>query len=76
MSGPFVLGLDLGTASTNCVVTDSSGHIEHVAVRSHRTSMPRPGWFEADPESHERRTSATPGGLNFSGRSPEGAILS
>ena len=51
MSAPLLLGLDIGTGSTKCVVADTTGHIVHVSTRSHGTSMPRPGWFEADAEN-------------------------
>ncbi len=51
MSSPLLLGLDIGTGSTKCVVADASGTIMHVSTRTHGTSMPRPGWFEADAEN-------------------------
>ncbi len=51
MGTTLLLGLDIGTGSTKCVVADTRGHIVHVATRSHGTSMPRPGWFEADAEN-------------------------
>lgn len=51
MSTPLLLGIDIGTGSTKCVVADPAGTIVHVATRAHGTSMPRPGWFEADAEN-------------------------
>lgn len=51
MSGPLLLGVDIGTGSSKAVLTDVNGAVLHTAYRAHGTSMPRPGWFEAHAEA-------------------------
>jgi len=50
MNRPLLLGVDIGTGSSKAVLTDVDGVVVRTAVRAHGTSMPRPGWFEADAE--------------------------
>lgn len=45
------LGVDIGTGSSKAVVVDETGSILTSATRPHRTSSPRPGWFEHDAET-------------------------
>jgi xylulokinase len=45
----LLLGVDFGTSSTKGVLATPDGTIVATAERQHRTSMPRPGWFEHDP---------------------------
>jgi xylulokinase len=46
-----LLGVDIGTSSTKGVLTDPEGRIVAATEVQHRTSMPRPGWFEHDAET-------------------------
>jgi glycerol kinase len=45
-----VLALDQGTSSTRCFVVDGELEVRAVASRPVRSSYPRPGWVEQDPE--------------------------
>jgi xylulokinase len=47
----YVLGVDIGTASSKGVLCTTSGAIVRRAQHAHRTSLPRPGWAEHDAES-------------------------
>ncbi len=44
------LGIDIGTGSSKGVLVDDDGAIVAQHAQAHRTSNPRPGWFEHDPE--------------------------
>ncbi|WP_084959243.1 FGGY-family carbohydrate kinase [Thermoactinospora rubra] len=44
----LVLGIDIGTSSSKGVLADPGGKVVATATREHRTSTPRPGWFEHD----------------------------
>ncbi|MFI7102231.1 FGGY-family carbohydrate kinase [Streptomyces sp. NPDC050161] len=44
----YVLGIDIGTASTKAVLCTPDGGIVRQARREHPTSLPRPGWAEHD----------------------------
>lgn len=50
-SGPLLLGLDIGTASSKAVLTTLDGAIVASASVPHTMSMPRPGWAEVDAEA-------------------------
>jgi xylulokinase len=45
----LLLGVDFGTSSSKGVLVTPDGTIVATQERQHRTSMPRPGWFEHDP---------------------------
>ncbi|WP_214106042.1 FGGY-family carbohydrate kinase [Acrocarpospora catenulata] len=45
------LGVDIGTASTKGVAVAADGRVLARTQVAHRTSSPRPGWFEHDAES-------------------------
>jgi xylulokinase len=45
----FVLGIDLGTGSTKCLVIDAEGRCLARASRTYRTYYPIPGYAEQDP---------------------------
>jgi xylulokinase len=47
----YVLGVDIGTASSKAVLTTVDGSVVARASCSHTTSFPRPGWAEHDAES-------------------------
>jgi len=50
-TGPLLLGLDIGTASSKAVLTSVDGAIVASASAPHTMSMPRPGWAEVDAET-------------------------
>jgi xylulokinase len=47
----YVLGIDVGTASSKAVLCRTDGAIVGRAQRPHRTSYPRPGWAEHDADA-------------------------
>ncbi len=47
----LVVGIDVGTGSSKAVLVTPSGEVLATATRSHGTSMPRPGWVEADADA-------------------------
>jgi xylulokinase len=47
----LLLGIDVGTSATKGVLVTWDGDVVGRASRSHRVDMPRPGWFEQDPET-------------------------
>lgn len=47
----LLLGVDIGTSSSKGVLVGMDGGVVARATCEHRTSMPRPGWFEHDAES-------------------------
>jgi len=46
----YLLGIDIGTSSTKCVLLDESGTIIAIGQKEYDFDMPRPGWAEQDPE--------------------------
>jgi xylulokinase len=48
MADGYLLGIDIGTASSKGVLCTTTGDIVRQAQRPHRTSLPRPGWAEHD----------------------------
>ncbi len=46
----YLLGVDVGTATTKGILSDTSGRVVATARRSHVMSIPRPGWAEMDPD--------------------------
>ncbi|WP_326550407.1 FGGY-family carbohydrate kinase [Micromonospora sp. NBC_01813] len=49
-TGPYLLGVDIGTSSTKGVLTTPDGTVLRTATRPHGVSRPRPGWVEHDPD--------------------------
>ena len=47
----YVLGVDIGTASSKAVLTTVTGEVVARASRPHITVFPQPGWAEHDAES-------------------------
>ena len=47
----YLLGVDIGTASSKGVLTTPDGEVVATASRTHTMSMPHPGWFEMDAEA-------------------------
>lgn len=48
MSGPLLLGVDIGTSSTKGVLCTPDGTVLNTVVVEHETSFPRAGWAEHD----------------------------
>ena len=46
----LLLGVDVGTSSSKALLVTPDGGVVARAACGHRTSMPRPGWFEHDAE--------------------------
>ena len=46
-----LLGIDLGTSSIKCVLTDPPGRVQAVAQREYAIDTPHPGWAEQDPQA-------------------------
>ena len=49
MSGPYVIGCDVGSQGTNTVLYDAEGSLVASAYRGYDVSFPQPGWAEQDP---------------------------
>jgi xylulokinase len=63
-----VLGIDLGAGSLKACVVDAAGRELGSASRAYRTSSPRPGWSEQDPEHWWRALcEAVPSALHSAG---------
>ena len=50
-SGPLLLGIDIGTASSKGVLCTPEGDVLASATIAHETSFPRPGWAEHDADT-------------------------
>jgi xylulokinase len=48
MTGPFVIGCDVGSQGTNAALYDADGTHVASAYREHALSFPHPGWAEQD----------------------------
>ena len=59
MSGPYVIGCDVGSQGTNAALYSVDGTLAGSAYEPHRLSYPRPGWAEQDPEDWTRALHAT-----------------
>jgi xylulokinase len=46
----YLLGIDLGTTGSKCLLIDEKGNLLARAVSEYPTLTPRPGWTEQDPE--------------------------
>lgn len=46
----YLLGVDLGTSGSKCILIDETGHLIGKDTTEYPTLMPRPGWTEQDPE--------------------------
>jgi len=48
--GPYLLGIDYGTESCRVAIFDLAGLPLTFAAPPYKTTHPRPGWAEQDPE--------------------------
>ncbi len=51
MTGPSLVGVDLGTSSVKVIVTDPDGRALGMATRPYAVETPNPGWAESDPRA-------------------------
>jgi len=49
VTGPYVIGCDVGSQGTNSVLYDADGSLVASAYRGYDVSFPRPAWAEQDP---------------------------
>ena len=54
MTGPYVIGCDVGSQGTNAAVYAADGTLLASAYRAHDLSFPHPGWAEQDPDDWVR----------------------
>jgi len=59
VSGPYVIGCDVGSQGTNAALYSVDGTFVASAYEQHRLSYPRPGWAEQDPDDWTRALHAT-----------------
>lgn len=50
MTGPYVIGCDVGSQGTSAALYSACGTLVASAYEQHETSFPRPGWAEQDPD--------------------------
>ena len=51
MTGPLLLGVDIGTSSSKGVLCTPDGEVLVTTIVEHETSFPRPGWAEHDADA-------------------------
>jgi xylulokinase len=59
VSGPYVIGCDVGSQGTNAALYSVDGTLVASAYEPHRLAFPRPAWAEQDPEDWTRALHAT-----------------
>ena len=47
----YLVGFDIGTTSTRCILIDKSGRLIASATKEYQMDTPKPGWAEQDPDS-------------------------
>ena len=50
MSGPYVIGCDVGSQGTNAALYGADGELVASAYEAYDLSFPNPGWAEQDPD--------------------------
>ncbi len=63
MSGPYVIGCDIGSQGTNAALYAAGGELVASAYEGYDVSFPRPGWAEQDPRLWIRALERTIGRL-------------
>ena len=46
----YLIGFDIGTTSTRCILIDASGKLISSATKEYPLDTPKPGWAEQDPD--------------------------
>ena len=59
MTGPYVIGCDVGSQGTNSALYSADGSLVASAYHAYDVSYPRPGWAEQDPRAWTRALHAT-----------------
>jgi xylulokinase len=54
LTGPYVIGCDVGSQGTNAALYSADGTLLTSAYENHDLSFPHPGWAEQDPEGWTR----------------------
>ena len=55
----YLIGFDIGTTSTRCILIDTSGKFIASATKEYPMDTPRPGWTEQDPDNWWEATVVT-----------------
>ena len=55
----YLMGFDIGTTSTRCILIDSDGKLIASASKEYPMATPKPGWAEQDPGDWWEGTLAT-----------------
>ena len=50
MSKKYLIGLDIGTSGTKCIITDDGGKVIASSTQEYPLYTPKPGWAEQDPQ--------------------------
>jgi xylulokinase len=72
VTGPYVIGCDVGSQGTNSVLYDADGVLVSSAYRAYDVAFPRPAWAEQDPALWVDAVTSTVRELTSS--VPEGAV--
>ena len=59
MSGPYVIGCDIGSQGTNTALYDADGGLTASAYQAYDVLYPHPGWAEQDPRDWTEAVHAT-----------------
>lgn len=55
----YLIGFDIGTTSTRCILIDTSGKLIASAISDYPMDTPKPGWAEQDPDNWWKATVIT-----------------
>lgn len=59
MEKNYLLGIDIGTSGTRCLVIDEEGNIAGSAIKEYPLYTPKPGWAEQNPQDWYDATLST-----------------
>ena len=51
MSKKYLIGLDVGTSGTKCIIADNEGKVVASSTQAYPLHTPKPGWAEQDPQA-------------------------
>jgi xylulokinase len=63
VTGPYVIGCDVGSQGTNAALYAADGTLAASAYRGYDVSYPRPGWAEQDPAEWTRAVESAVGAI-------------